>query len=369
MLSAASGRTTMYLATVGRHAWRGRLCQAKRASAAVAKTASERAVSHAHLRASDPSSTNTTSKAARLESLPRRRRPPCQVWPPSRQELGVDARRAAQNVTGAQLKSSKSAPAVAHTAKPKRSRSPPPPSRRPAPPTLRSRRQPSSLARVSSQSVSSVVLRDATTKVEFDGHQRYVCAKCAERFTALQKALSFDDNDDDDRAADAAAARSQESVQSPTTEARRGEPTPEANFASRATCATNIKPRPTMARRRQQLRQVNMLPTMVNMAPPHPAAAPAPDAPPSGLSMPVVERVSIPERRVALTAAYVSDSDDDDDGDNGYLPLAAGARVLGTMSLSDSRTTTTSNARGAGESYKCRNCDWIQLIQSLEWNH
>lgn len=322
MLSAANGRTTMYLpptgATLGVAA-----SAANTGAAAAAKKSSSRAVSHAHLRASDQVRPTPAAK-------------PNQKLASSASPAKRDERR--KTLAGvAPLKTSNSAPAVQHG--------------------KRSSFTTESTAADIAMSKATVAIgqslkpkcvecrvRDATTKVEFDGHQRYVCAKCAERFTALQKALSFDDNDDDDRAPAPPPPALKKANPTPTTEGDYGEPPPEAKVSilrRAATSATNIKPTENdYGEAPPELRKVNMLPKdgQYGVAP-HPAAAPAPARP---LSMPVIERVSIPERRVALTtAAYVSDSDDSED--NGYVPLAAGARVLGTMSLSDSSDDDDNN--------------------------
>jgi hypothetical protein len=320
MLSAASGRTTMYLPPSG--ATLGVAASAKKLSSSASKQP-ERAVSHAQLHRSEARPTSKPP-ASKLASSASPAMPSLAAKSKSSATVATrDERR--KTITGAQLKSSQSAPAVAHAAKPKRGSF-----------TAATESTAAGAADIALSTPTVVIgqslkpkcvecrLRDATTKVEFDGHQRYVCAKCAERFTALQKALSFD-NDDNDRAA--TPPPPPKKVQSPPPE-RDVPPTP-----------------PMPARLREPVAEADYgeAPPALRQAEPDYGEAPPAlrqhyDAPPKRLlSMPVVERVAIPERRVEVTAAYVSDSDsDDDDGGGGYLPLAAGARVLGTMSLSDS---------------------------------
>lgn len=363
MLSAANGRTTMYLPPAGASLGLGVAASAANAGAAAVnhnKKASSRAVSHAHLRASDqvrpaPAPAKSSQKLAASASpaiVPAKAVPHIAPHTKAKSAMIRDERR--KTLSGVTpLKSSVSSPAVEHG---KRS----------------SFTTESTAADIAMSKATVVIgqslkpkcvecrLRDATTKVEFDGHQRYVCAKCAERFTALQKALSFDDNDDDRVATPPPTKKNSvvpppdadeyapppppvpATLAKPTTESDYGEPPPEAKVsmlrrggsaaATAAAAPRNAKPiENDYGEAPPELRNANVRPKegLYGVAP-GPAAAR-----PLQLSMPVVERVAIPERRVDLTtAAYVSDSEESED--NGYIPLAAGARVLGTMSLSDS---------------------------------
>jgi hypothetical protein len=351
MLSAASGRTTMYLPPSG--ATLGVAASASGTAAAAtgkksttttstSKLPAERAVSHAQLHRSDAAQ---SSSSARPSAKPPVSKLAASASPSIVSKTSASTRdERRKTVTGAQLKASQSAPVVAHS-KPKRGSF-----------TTES----TATADIALSTPTVVIgqqslkpkcvecrLRDATTKVEFDGHQRYVCAKCAERFTALQKALSFDNNDDD------RAPPPQRKVQPTTTTTTTTPP-----------LERDIPPTPPMPARLQQQQQQQQQKQQKQYITEDDYG----EAPPE-LRSAVVERVSIPERRVAVTAAYVSDSDDDDDDDhNGYLPLAAGARVLGTMSLSDSEEENDLHAPVVPESptTKQLRLDTIDSIIGME---
>jgi hypothetical protein len=137
---------------------------------------------------------------------------------------------------------------------------------------------------------------DATTKVEFDGHRRVVCNKCAERFRALSKALSVDRS-------------------------------PERKPA-RAVSQYHLAPGAPVTHAPLSSRPRALLPGESAKPSPHYGLAP-PEA-------------DTPARVVSslydlAPANPVVVEDDDDDANNMYIPLAApGVTVLATTELSDS---------------------------------
>ncbi len=131
---------------------------------------------------------------------------------------------------------------------------------------------------------------DATTKVEFDGHRRVVCNKCAERFRALSKALSVDSS-------------------------------PERKPA-RAVSEYHLAPGAPVTHAPLSSRPRALLPGESAKPSPHYGLAPP--------------EVDAPARSSHYDLAPTNPVVVEDDDDNMYIPLAAPVTVLATTELSDS---------------------------------